>query len=162
MAGKKKTQSRAKKTPKPAARKSAAKRSKAKAASKGLQLHSGAPGLTVNDVNASMTFYCDVLGFTMKQKWEEKGVLLGGELAAGDVRIYIGQDDWKKGRDRVKGVGMRVYWQVKSKKDVDKFAADIVKRGGTLASPPVDNEWGGRSFDLDDPSGFKITVSSPM
>jgi uncharacterized glyoxalase superfamily protein PhnB len=162
MAGKKKTQSRAKRTPKPAARKSAAKRSKAKAAPKGLQLHSGAPGLTVNDVGASMKFYCDVLGFIVKQKWEHEGVLLGGELAAGDVRIYIGQDDWKKGRDRVKGVGLRVYWQVKGKKDVDKFAAAIVKRGGTLASEPVDNEWGGRSFDLEDPTGYKITVSSPM
>lgn len=159
MARAKKAPARSKKKAKAAAKKAPAKRSKAKAASKGPHLTSAATGLTANDVKATMAWYCDVLGFSVKQRWEQNGVLHGGELVAGDASIYVGQDDWKKGRDRVKGEGVRLYLQLKTVKDVDRYAADIVARGGTLASEPHD-EWGIRSFNLEDPTGFKITVSS--
>ena len=71
--------------------------------------------------------------------------------------VYISQDDWQKGRDRIKGEGVRIYWY--TDQDIDQMAAGIKKRGGTLASEPKD-EWGTRYFTLEDPSGFKITVSS--
>ena len=48
-------------------------------------------------------------------------------LRAGDVQIGLGQDDWKKGRDREKGVGMRIY--VSTTQDIDQLAADAKKRG---------------------------------
>jgi uncharacterized glyoxalase superfamily protein PhnB len=159
MARTKRSQARSRKAPRAATRKSAAKRSKAKAPAKGLNLRSGAPSLTVNDIAKSMAWYCDVLGFAVKQRWEQNGVLLGGELTAGGATIFIGQDDWKKGRDRVKGAGVRVYLYLKTRRDVDRLAAAITARGGALASEPRD-EWGVRSFNLEDPTGYKITVSS--
>ena len=159
MASAKRSQARSKKTAKPAARKAAPKRRTAKAPAKGLQLRSGAPGLTVNDIATSMTWYCDILGFAVKQRWEQDGVLHGGELTGGGASLYIGQDDWKKGRDRVKGEGVRLYLHVKTEREVDRLAADIKARGGALASEPHD-EWGVRSFNLEDPTGYKITVSS--
>jgi uncharacterized glyoxalase superfamily protein PhnB len=159
MARTKPSHARSRNAPKRATRKSTAKRSKATASAKGLQLRSAAPSLTVNDIAKSMAWYCDVLGFVVKQRWEQNGVLLGGELKAGGGTVYIGQDDWKKGRDRVKGEGVRLYLYVKTRRDVDRLAAGITARGGTLASEPHD-EWGARSFNLEDPTGYKITVSS--
>ncbi|HEY6359273.1 MAG TPA: VOC family protein [Vicinamibacterales bacterium] len=159
MASTKRSQARSRKTARPAARKAVAKRRTAKAAAKGLQLRSGAPGLTVNDIATSMTWYCDILGFAVKERWERDGVLHGGELTAGGASLFIGQDDWKKGRDRVKGEGVRLYLHVKTARDVDRLAADIKTRGGALASEPHD-DWGVRSFNLEDPTGYKITVSS--
>jgi uncharacterized glyoxalase superfamily protein PhnB len=161
MAKKKTTRKKAKPARAKAAKKSAAKRSakkpaRAKAAS-GLQLTSIAPSLTVNDLAQSMTFYCDILGFTVQQKWENEGEVVGAELRAGTTALYIGRDDWKMGRDRIKGQGVRLYWY--TDQDIDKLAAAIKAKGGTLASEPKE-EWGMRFFNLEDPTGYKITVGS--
>jgi uncharacterized glyoxalase superfamily protein PhnB len=159
MARTKRSRARSRSAAKPATRKSAAKRPKATTPTKGLRLSSCAASLTVNDIAKSMAWYCDVLGFTVKERWEQAGMLLGAELAAGGATVFIGQDDWKKGRDRVKGEGFRLYLYVKTRGDVDRLAAGIIARGGALASDPHD-EWGARSFNLEDPTGYKITVSS--
>jgi uncharacterized glyoxalase superfamily protein PhnB len=123
-----------------------------------LQLTSQAPSLTVDDIAQSLAWYSDVLGFTVKDRWEHpEGNLVGGELQAGPVTIYLGRDDWKKGRDRTKGEGVRIYWY--TNQDIDALAAGIKSRGGTLSTEPKD-EWGSRSFTIDDPTGYKITISS--
>jgi uncharacterized glyoxalase superfamily protein PhnB len=159
MASTKRSKTRSRSTARPATRKSAVKRPKRTAPTKGLNLSSGAAGLTVNDIAKSMAWYGDVLGFAVTQRWERDGALMGAELTAGGATIFIGQDDWKKGRDRVKGEGVRLYLYVKTRRDVDRLAAGITARGGALASDPRD-EWGARSFNLEDPTGYKITVSS--
>jgi len=123
-----------------------------------LRLRSVAPGFTVNDVQKSLAYYRDVLGFYVKERWEQDGVLRGAELAAGSSTFYIGQDDWKKGKDRVKGVGFRIYCT--TAQDIDALAAGIKARGGALLEEPTRREWGSRDFAVEDPDGFKITISS--
>jgi len=171
MASKKKTTrskpARAKNARKPATRKSAArskpartksanKPARAKKTSTGLHLGSLAPSLTVNDIHQSLHWYTNVLGFSMGRKWERDNKLVGGELKAGDVVVYLSQEDGAQG-ERVKGEGFRLYWY--TDQNIDKIANGIKARGGTLASEPKD-EWGQRSFALLDPTGYKITVSS--
>jgi uncharacterized glyoxalase superfamily protein PhnB len=125
---------------------------------KGLSLRNVGPSFTVDDVEKSLAFYRDVMGFEVGERWEENGKVLGVELKAGPVMFMIGQDDWKKGRDRQKGVGFRLYCQ--TDQDVDKLAAGIKSRGGRLVQEPKDEEWGGRAFTVDDPDGFRITISN--
>ena len=125
-----------------------------------LRLRSAGPSFTVNDLQASRAFYRDVLGFVEGEHWEENGVLRGVELVAGRVRFWIGQDDWKKGRDRVKGQGFRIYCG--TTQDVDALAARIDARGGRLTEGPEDKQWGGRELTVTDPDGFVITISSGM
>jgi catechol 2,3-dioxygenase-like lactoylglutathione lyase family enzyme len=57
--------------------------------------------MTVKDMEKSLAWYCDVLGFTVQQKHEREGKLVACSLKAGTVQILIGQDDGKKGWDRV-------------------------------------------------------------
>lgn len=123
-----------------------------------LRLQSAAPGFTVNDLDRSLVFYRDVLGFTVKERWEEEGKLLGVELVAGAVTFMLGQDDWKKGRDRVKGEGFRIYCT--TLQDVDRLAQQVKARGGTLLQEPRDQPWGTRDFAVADPDGFKITIAA--
>ena len=66
------------------------------------------PTLTVDNLQQSVTFF-ERLGFGIEERWEENGVLLGVMLRAGEAMINLSQDDWKKGRDRQKGVGMRLF-----------------------------------------------------
>ena len=51
-------------------------------APKGLRLRTAAPSLTVNDVDKSLSWYRDVLGFADKERWEDDGKLVGVEMAA--------------------------------------------------------------------------------
>ena len=140
-------------------RKSPAKRSAKKAGtstSSGFRLSLLAPSLTVDDVAKSLEWYTGTLGFKLGQKWENDGKLLGAELKAGDVVVYLSQENGAKG-PRIKGQGLRFYWY--TKQNIDKLATGIKSRGGALATEPADR-YGSRSFDLVDPTGYKITVSS--
>jgi uncharacterized glyoxalase superfamily protein PhnB len=125
-----------------------------------LRLRSAGPSFTVNDLQKSLAFYREALGFTIGERWEHDGVLAGVELIAGSVRFWLGQDDWKKGRDRVKGQGFRMYCG--TKQDVDVLAQRVRSHGGTLLEEPKDQPWGGRDFAVVDPDGFTITFSTGL
>ena len=98
----------------------------------------------MSDIEKSLAFYRDVLGFTLKERWEQDGVLHGVEMVAGSVTFWLGQDDWKKGRDRAKGQGFRMYCG--TSQDVDALAERIKAAGGTLTEEPTSRPWGGRDF----------------
>jgi uncharacterized glyoxalase superfamily protein PhnB len=141
-------------------RKPAAPVLKARQTPETLRLSSAGPSFTVNDIQRSLVFYRDVLGFTVKDRWEENGELRGVELVAGRVTFWLGQDDWKKGQHRVKGVGFRMYCG--TSQSVDAIADRIRAAGWPLAEEPSDKPWGGRDFAVVDPDGFMITISSGL
>ena len=122
-----------------------------------LQAKTISPSLTVNNVQQSIAFF-EGLGFGVEERWEEKGTLLGVMLRAGDARIGLSQDDWKKGRDRQKGVAMRIF--VGTTQNIDQLAAQAKQAGIKLDEEPHDTPWGTRAFEVTEPSGFKLTISS--
>ena len=115
------------------------------------------PGYTVDDINKSIAFY-EALGFTVAQRWEDNGTLLGAMLQAGTLQIGLNQDDWKKGRDRQKGIGTRL--NIETTQSIDEIAARAKAAGLKLDVEPFDTQWKTRQFELTDPSGFRLTVSS--
>ncbi len=119
-----------------------------------LRLRSITPALTVGDVQRSLAFYVDGLGFTVKEKWEREGQLQGAMLLAGDCELAIGQDDWAKGRDRVKGIGFRLY--LDTTQDVDALG-EKARAAGIEVEGPHDSSWGARLVGVTDPDGFKLT-----
>lgn len=123
-----------------------------------LRLREGVAGLTVNDIARSIAWYRDVLGWTVGEEWRDQGQVMGAEMVAGKISLFLGQDDWKKGRDRKKGEGLRLYFRTAQK--VDELAALIKGRGGVLDHDPKDEPWGERDFGITDPDGFKITISN--
>ncbi len=130
---------------------------KKRAQPESLRLRSVMPSLTVDNVAKSLVFYRDGLGFVVTDEWKKDGEVLGYMLKAGDCELGIGQDDWAKGRDRVKGIGYRLYYE--TTQDVDAIAARVQKAGYELAEPVKDQpDWGSRSFAVVDPDGFKISI----
>jgi uncharacterized glyoxalase superfamily protein PhnB len=143
-----------------AAAKPRAATAKKAAAPETIRLSEVSPSFTVNNLEKSMSWYQDVLGFAVDERWERDGKLLGVSLKAGGVTFMIGQDDWKKGRDRKKGEGFRLYCS--TKQDVDSLARRIRSKGGALDSEPTDQPWGTRDFSVTDPDGFKLTIGSDI
>ena len=94
-----------------------------------LQVSTIVPSLTVNDLQKSIKFY-EALGFVVDERWEDNGTLLGVMMRAGKSQIGLNQDDWKKGRDRKKGVGMRVF--MSTTQNVDEIATRAKSAGVAL------------------------------
>lgn len=158
-ARKKKAAKKAVKKPakKKAARKAGPKRTPRKKPET-LRLRSVQPGFTVNDIHRSVAWYTNVLGFVMKEPWMRDGAMQGAEIRAGNCSLYLGQDDFAKGRDRVKGVGVRLYCD--TAQDLDALADMVKRRGGVLDHDPMTQPWGTRDFGITDPDGYKITIAA--
>lgn len=125
-----------------------------------LRLRACSPGYTVNDIAKSVAWYRDVLGCVVVDRWERDGKLMGVTVRAGAADFYLTQDDWRKGRDRAKGEGFRIYCT--TSQSVEALAAAIKERGGVLLHEPQTEPWGERDFALADPDGFKITISQAV
>lgn len=114
--------------------------------------------LTVKDLQKSLAWYRDALGFTVDREIERDGKLRGVALKAGAIRILLNLDDGAKGFDRVKGEGFSL--QFITSQSVDDIADRIKSGGGSLDTEPADMPWGVRSFRVRDPDGFRFAISS--
>jgi catechol 2,3-dioxygenase-like lactoylglutathione lyase family enzyme len=121
-----------------------------------LRLRSMAASFTVNDLDRSVAWYRDVLGFVVGERWEQEGTVRGIQMKAGSCDIMLGQDDFAKGRDRSKGDGFRLW--VATVQDIITLAARVKAKGWTLDREPSETPWGDWVFAVTDPDGFKITV----
>jgi predicted lactoylglutathione lyase len=122
-----------------------------------LQAKTLSTSLTVNDLQQSVRFF-EGLGFTVDERWEDGGTLSGVMMKAGEAQIGLMQDDWKKGRDRQKGVGMRLF--LSTTQNIDEIAKRAKENGVRIDTEPHDTEWKSRAFEVTEPTGFKITISS--
>ena len=121
-----------------------------------LRLRSMAASLTVNDLDKSIAWYRDVLGFVVGERWEDAGKVRGIQMKAGSCDIMLNQDDFAKGRDRKKGEGFRLW--VATAQDIVSVAARVKAKGWELDREPSETPWGDWAFAVTDPDGFKITV----
>ena len=126
-----------------------------------LRLRNAAPGFTVDDIGATLEWYTNVLGFVVANEWKnDDGDVFAATVRAGSVEFNFGQDDFKKGRDRAKGIGFRMYCE--TAQDLDALAERIKQSGVALDSEPADQPWGMRDFSLTDPDGYKLTIWRPL
>lgn len=118
------------------------------------------PSLTVSDVEKSIRFYRDGLGFTVAEEMkDDSGKLAGVRLKAGSARLGLSQDDFSKGRDRVKGTGVR-FW-IETDEDLEVLAKRATDSGITLDHGPGPLPWGQIAFAVTDPDGYKLTILQP-
>ncbi len=123
-----------------------------------LNAKSSFASLTASDLAKSLRFYVDGLGFEVVERNEVDGVLRFAMLKAGNAMLGIGQDDFAKGRDRVKGVGVRFWLQ--TGEDVTALANRAKAAGLKLDADPAPLPWGPLAFGLVDPDGFLLTIVS--
>ncbi len=125
-----------------------------------LRLRSIAASFTVADLERSLFFYTKALGFIVHQRWETDGKLDGVTLRAGTCELNLSQDDWSHGRDRLKGVGMRLW--LETVQDLDRLAERAEGYGASITEWPADRPWGVRSFSLDDLDGYHLSFYRPL
>ena len=121
-----------------------------------LRLRSMAASLTVRDLEKSVAWYRDVLGFVVGERWQEGGQTRGVQMKAGACDLMLGQDDFAKGQDRQKGEGVRLW--VATVQDISELAGRVKATGWRLDREPSETPWGDWAFALTDPDGFKLTI----
>lgn len=153
-----KTKARRIKATRATAPRTTAPKIKARTLPETLRLKSFTPSITVNDLSRSLAFYTDGLGFIVGERWAHGDVLHGVMLKAGTCELGLAQDDWKLGKDRKKGQGLRIWCD--TTQDIDAIAGRLKAAGFALAEEPEDRTaWGVRSFSVDDPDGFHLTIA---
>jgi uncharacterized glyoxalase superfamily protein PhnB len=144
---------------KPAARANSSRKARPRQEPETLRLRTLEPTLTADDLDRSLRFYTDALGFIVANRWtDDGGALRGVTLKAGVCQLNLSQDDWAKGRDRKKGEGLRLW--CKTAQNIDELAQRIKSAGEKLVEEPDDLPWGGRSLSVDDPTGYHLTIYS--
>lgn len=113
--------------------------------------------LTATDLDASIAWYRDVLGFTLAREFARDGVRFAARMTAGDVALLLTRDDGAKGANRTKGEGISL--QLTTRQNIDEVAARAKANGATLDTEPMDG-MGVRVFRLRDPDGFRLVISS--
>jgi predicted enzyme related to lactoylglutathione lyase len=111
------------------------------------QFVQGAPVLHVADVEATATFYRDVLGFTWDFGDHTYAVVWRDNSAIHFVR--------EEGTPR----GIHLFQWVK---DVDAYYREIVRRGADVAEGPADQPYGIREFGVRDINGVGIVFGQDV
>jgi catechol 2,3-dioxygenase-like lactoylglutathione lyase family enzyme len=114
--------------------------------------------ITASDLAKSLHFYTEGLGFRVDERFEDNGELHGVMLSAGEARIGLSQDDFAKGRERRKGIGLSMY--IETAQDLHELAKRAEAAGIALDGGVAPLPWGPLAFRVTDPDGFAITLMS--
>jgi len=99
----------------------------------------------VSDIDKSLAFYKDVLGFTEDFRF---GNYAG--INHGDVLVHLSQNGNPNSKPAGSGV-MYIFCD-----EVDDFYHEITAKGAKTQRPPQDYEYGMRDFIVEDPDGNLI------
>jgi uncharacterized glyoxalase superfamily protein PhnB len=103
---------------------------------------------TVDDVPGAVTYYRDVLGFTVNYAQHDIGVMDRDKVTL----LLIARTESHT------GIGScTVYIE-----NADELHAELVSKGANVQGPPVSRPWGLRDFTVVDPQGNRITFAQPF
>ena len=121
-------------------------------------LHELAPLVMVHDMQRSVSFYCDLLGFEICSKWEPDGKLCWCRLERGGAALMLQQDCPEDGPPQGRGRGVAFFLGCQ---DVDQLHAELRERGLELTTPQV-AFYGMKQVYFCDPDGYELCFQSPV
>ena len=111
------------------------------------------PVLPVDDLRRARDFYVDQLGFSVS--WESTKDGTSGIMGVERGGISITLDSPMSGHGRDACVSLIV-------ESADAYYDEWSARGVSMKRPPVNEEWGARTFGVTDPFGNTIFVIGPV
>jgi len=138
-------------------------------------------GFTVANMQKSLAFYRNQLGFELKECWPNEKEAMWASLAFGGQSVMLGQAApaeqvekmcgsnpvagkfWGKKAtlfaEHPHGVGCNLYLHVS---DVDAYAGKLGKNGVKTDLPPTTQFYGLRDIVVTDPDGYVLTFYTPV
>ena len=118
------------------------------------------PNLLVANVERSLAFYVDVLGFTRGMSVPDESPLVFASVTSGEVEIFLndaaaGIKEYPMFADRPLGATGTLYLEVDGVDALHDRLKDAVK----IVMPIVTQFYGVREFAFEDPDGYIITLA---
>ncbi|HUS10024.1 MAG TPA: VOC family protein [Pyrinomonadaceae bacterium] len=118
------------------------------------------PFFNVTDIDASLRFYVEGLGFVMTNQWTPEGRIRWCWLELGDVAVML-QEYWRDGQrggapDGPLGQGVSICFMCADALTIYK---DLISRGVAALRPYVGN--GLWVTSVTDPDGYRLDFESP-
>lgn len=125
-----------------------------------MQVNNIIPMLATSDMDASVDFYCDILGFEVRDKFESGGTTWWCELVNNGHALMITQHevDAKALSDRERNAQTSVNLYVDS--GIEDLHARLKARGVAVSDLRV-TFYRIKEFDLNDPTGYTILIGQP-
>ncbi|MFN8590123.1 MAG: VOC family protein [Thermomicrobiales bacterium] len=122
------------------------------------------PTLAVKDIDASVKFYTEVLGFSTAFTLPgEDGKLVHASIGRGDTYLMFSRLDPGHPHDQGPlGRGVVLYASVNDDDDIDAYFERAKRGGAQIMQEPTDQFWGHRDWGIADPDGYLIWVSKEM
>ena len=110
--------------------------------------HSLIPELPVTDVDAALTYYRNVLGFSVEGRHQDKsGNVVFGSVLCGGANFYFSKSNGLPSVARC--------WVFVD--EVDALCAAFGSRGARITEGVEDKPWGYRQFTVEDLNGHLLT-----
>lgn len=111
-----------------------------------MKLEKTIPILYAADVNRSLAYYTDILGFEQKWEWENPPTF--GGVVKDDVEIFFCKE----------GQGHPGTWICLVVDDVDAYHQTLLAKGATILAPPESKPWNMREMFVKDPDGHILRI----
>lgn len=125
-------------------------------------MHSLSPSLIVDDIERSVAYYRDVLGFDVPVVMPgPDGKPVHAEVRHGAAHIMLESTQWMP-PDQVglrRGVGVNLFTYVDDGVDIDAYYERVRAAGATVTMEIADQFWGDRLFAVADPDGYVLSFA---
>lgn len=118
------------------------------------------PLLKVKNVDASVKFYVEQLGFNNAfnmQGPDGVNAFAFVDLGKPTIGLSLAQDD---NAGVGKGVELMIY--VAAETDIDTYYAEVQQKSVKIEAPLATQYWGDRTFTIHDPDGYVLTISKTV
>lgn len=124
-----------------------------------IQLHQMKMMLATGDMDETITFYQDVLGFALGDKFESSGEISWCEMTLGDTALMFTQHETHtnepEARDQFAQTTIVLYVG-----NVEAIYENLVNQDISV-SPRRVTFYGMKEFDFQDPTGYTILIGQP-
>ena len=123
------------------------------------------PTLTVLDVEASIAFYSEWLGFRQDlAEKDETGLTFLGSVEVGETVIMFESPgpNATLAPNHGEGSGVMLTICLSDADDIDALYERLLQGGVRICAPIGDRPWGNRDFMLQDPDGYRISVAKQI
>ena len=120
------------------------------------------PVLTVRDVDASIAFYHEVLGFPENNVVRmPDGKAVHGMARRGSVMVQFSPEGPADPPASARGAGVVLYIQI-GDEDIDHYWETVVGAGAKVLEPIETKFWGDRTFIVADPDGYHVMFAQQV
>ncbi len=123
------------------------------------------PLLQVFDVTTSLAFYCDVLGFTVTQRWPEQGPCEWAMLTRAECALMVNTayeaDERPSAPDTARSAAHSDLTLYFACDDVDA-AHTYLRERGLATQGPIVTFYGMKQLHLHDPDGYEVCLQQPV